>query len=265
MRDYIDIQREPFGRPAASSVLLHVAAGGILVFLMYWNAHFHGQEWGNTGPKGAMQATLVSSAPSIPLPSAAPPTPNVLATQLPSPSPAPPSQATIPLQDQNAIPILSQKIRTHEAEKPHPATPRTAQPTHQEYRANYGEAGPTQLTRSMTSNTAPTNPVNINEGDFAARFPWYVDMITRNVSQMWYRQEIAGSTPYGSQVSVTFTIARDGSVSNIRIFSPSSSPTLNTSAVHAVQRVERFQALPAQYTGSNLSVEYTFSYDQPAQ
>lgn len=264
-RDYLDIQRDPFGRPAAGSLLLHLAVGGMLALILYWNAHFHGEEWGHNGTQGTINATLVNSAPTLPLPSVAPPTPNVLATQLPSPSPAPPSQKTIPVEDPTAIPILSHKMKTRPAEKPKPESPRTAQATHQENRANYGEAAPTQLAHSMASTSTTTNPVNINEGDFAARFPWYVDMITRKVSQMWYRQEIAGSTPYGSQVSLTFTIARDGTVSNIHIYTASSSPTLNTSAVRAVQRVETFAPLPSQYTGTNLSVEYTFSYDQPAQ
>ena len=56
-------------------------------------------------------------------------------------------------------------------------------------------------------------PVTVAGGDFAARFPWYVDKITRLVSQNWYTQQIDSSTHYGSQVSVTFTIERDGSVS----------------------------------------------------
>lgn len=265
MRDYLDIRQESFGGPAAGSLLLHLGAVGILVFLMYWNSHFHGQQWGNTGPQGAMQATLVSSAPTLPLPSVTPPTPNVLATEKPSPSPAPPSKATIPLTEPDAVPIVSRKLTTKPAEKPHPAAPRYSQPVNQQNRATYGEAGATNLSHAMTSNTANTNPVNINQSDFAARFPWYVDMITRKVSEMWYRQEIAGSTAYGSQVSVTFTIARDGTVSNIHIYAASTSPTLNTSATRAVQRVETFQPLPTQYTGSNLSVEYTFTYNQPSQ
>ncbi|MGC2639930.1 MAG: TonB family protein [Acidobacteriaceae bacterium] len=265
-RDIIELQRESFGGPAAGSLLLHAGVAGALALLLYWNSHFHGQEWGNNGPQGTIQATLVNSAASIPLPSVTPPTPNVLATQTPSPSPAPPSQATIPVQEPDAIPIPTRNAKLKQAEKPHPASPKYAQPVNQPNRAGYGEAAPTQLPHAMNNNPAHnTSPVNVSESDFASRFPWYVDMITRKVSEMWYRQEIAGNTPYGSQVNVTFTIARDGTVSNIRIFTPSSSPTLNTSAVRAVQRVESFQPLPSQYTGSNLSVEYTFSYDQPSQ
>jgi periplasmic protein TonB len=68
-------------------------------------------------------------------------------------------------------------------------------------------------------------------------------------------------------VSVVFTIERDGSVSftSIQLPTPSSSYTLNKTAREAVQRVGSFGPLPDQYTGKSVSVEYTFTYDQPSQ
>jgi len=259
-------RKEPLGGPAAGSLLLHLGFVGAMALLIYLNGRFHGQEWGVNGPQGAIQANLVNSAPSIPLPQIAPPTPNVLATQLPSPSPAPPSKETIPIQAPDAIPIPERRPKLREAKREQPASPKYAQPTHQQDRANYGEAAPTQLAHSMQSTTARNNsPVAVNSGDFAARFPWYVDRIQRDVSQNWYTQEIDGRTPFGSQVNVTFTIARDGTVSSIHITQASNSPTLNQTAMQAVQRVESFGPLPSQYTGSNVSVEYTFTYDQPSR
>jgi protein TonB len=265
-RDNVQIQREAFGHPAAGSLLLHVAAAGSLALLIYWNGHFHGNEWGNNAPPGAIQATLVNSAPSVPLPSITPPTPNVLATQLPSPSPAPPSKATIPIQEPDAIPIPTHQMKVRPAEKPHVASPPHAQPLNQQNRANYGEAAPSQLAHAMTNAQSHSNsPVSVTGGDFSSRFPWYVDKITRMVSQNWYTQQIDSGTRIGSTASVTFTIGRDGRVSSIHITAPSNSPTLNTTAVQAVQRVETFGPLPDQYTGSNVSVEYTFTYDQPGK
>lgn len=262
-RQTTHFERESLGRPAVNSILLHLGIMALLALLIYWNGR-HGAEWGNNAPPGAIQATMVSSAPAIPLPSITPPTPNVLATQLPSPAPAPPSKATIPLESPDAIPIPTRHPRLRHVEKPHPASPRHAQPLRQTHRAKFGEAPPTQLNHALTNAPAHTNsPVNVNGGDFSSRFPWYVDKITRIVSQSWYTQEIDPGTPYGSQVSVTFTIGRDGSVSNIHISQPSNSPTLNSTAVQAVQRVETFGNLPDAYRGSHVSVEYTFTYDQP--
>jgi periplasmic protein TonB len=219
------------------------------------------------GPQGSIQANLVNSAPSIPLPSITPPTPNVLATQTPSPAPAPPTKEVIPITPPDAIPLVARKPKLRPAEKPHEASPQHAQPLNQPNRANYGEAPAANLTHANNNGPTSNTPVQVQGGDFAARFPWYVDKITRLVSQNWYRYQIDQSTRWGTQVSVIFTIERDGSVSftSIEIPEPSSSSTLNKTAREAVQRVGSFGPLPDQYTGRSVSVEYTFTYDQPSK
>jgi protein TonB len=263
-RDIIELQPEPFGKSFGGSIVLHVGIVAALTLLVWVNGHIHGNQWGNNAPPGAVQATLVSAAPSVPLPNVTPPTPNVLATQEPSPSPAAPSKETIPLQDTEAIPIPTHELKRREAEKPHPAAPKYSQPTPQTNSATYGTTGASNMARTMNSTTAHNNsPVNVAGGDFAARFPWYVEKIQRMVSQNWYTQQIDTRTGVGSQANVTFTIGRDGRPYNIHLTAPSASPTLNTTAVQAVQRVESFGPLPDQYTGNNVSVEYTFTYDQP--
>ncbi|HVT99933.1 MAG TPA: TonB family protein [Acidobacteriaceae bacterium] len=261
-------QKEPFGKPAAGSVFLHVGFVGLIAIMIFANDKFHGNQWGVNGPQGTIQANLVNSAPSIPLPSITPPTPNVLATQTPSPAPAPPSKEVIPITPPDAIPLAAHKPKLRPAEKPQPASPQHAQPTPAQNRAQYGEAASTNMAHAMSNAEARNNaPVQVQGGDFAARFPWYVDKITRLVSQNWYTYQIDSSTRYGSQVSITFTIHRDGSVdfSSINLPQPSPSPSLNKTAREAVQRVGSFGPLPDQYTGKSVSVEYTFTYDQPAK
>jgi protein TonB len=218
--------REPFGGPMTGSFLLHVGLVGAVFALVFANAHFHANQWGVNGPQGTIQANLVNSAPSIPLPSITPPTPNVLATEQPSPAPAPPNKETIPITPPDAIPLAAHKPKLKPAEKPQPPSPPHSQPQTQQNRAT-----------------------------------------TRLVSQNWYRYQIDPSTRWGTQVSVVFTIQRDGSVSftSITIPQASASSTLNKTAKEAVQRVGSFGPLPDQYTGRNVSVEYTFTYDQPSK
>jgi periplasmic protein TonB len=261
-----DLKYERFGAPMASSVALHVGIVGAIALAIFLAGRFHGDEWGNNAPPGAIQATLVSSAPTIPLPQDTPPTKNVLATDTPSPAPAPPAPKARTIPPPDAIPIPVKRPPPPKIEKkPHVASPKTAQTVPQQHRANYGEARATQIPHATVGNPSPNNAVSVNGGDFASRFPYYVNLITQKVSAAWYRQEIDPRTPYGSKVSVTFTISRDGSVSSISIDQPSGSPTLNSSATRAVERVDTFGPLPSAYHGSTVSVEYTFTYSQPSQ
>ncbi|GGH12986.1 energy transducer TonB [Silvibacterium dinghuense] len=266
-RTTIDLEREPLGTPMAKSFGLHVLIVVLLAAYTYFSGRFHGQEWGDNKAPGAIQATLVSSAPAIPLPQDQPPTPNVLATEQPSPAPPKPQPKPVaPPPDAVPIPVKQPPPPKQKVEKkPQPETPKHVQPTPAEHRAQYGEAAPAQVPRSMVNNPGPPTPVNVTGGGEGFNYPYYVGIIQRKVQQAWYLYEVSPSTPMGSQAHVTFTIARDGTPSDIRISHSSGSPTLDTSAVRAVQRIESFGPLPPGYNKSSVSVEYTFTYDQQAK
>ena len=104
--------------------------------------------------------------------------------------------------------------------------------------------------------------VVVQNGDFGSRFGWYVDVIKRTVAQNWYSQLADPKASMGHSVVVTFTVHRDGSVSNPRIVQPSGVSSLDLSATQAIQRVTTFGPLPAGYAGSSVTVAYTFTYDQ---
>jgi periplasmic protein TonB len=270
----IELQRDHFGGPAVGSLMLHVGVVGAIALYVFLIGRFHGGIWGNSeSAPGAIQATLVSSAPTIPLPSENKPTENVLATQTPSPAPAPPApQKTVEAPPPDAIPIpekqkpVKAKQAPQKAEAPvKPQPQKNVTPTstkhaqtvpNQQNRANYGEAAQTNIPRSMTSNPNGNNPVAVNGGDFGSRFPWYVDLIRRKTAQNWLVQEVSPNTPAGSKVFLSFVVARDGSPSQIRIAQSSGSPSLDTSCLRAVQRVDSYGPLPGGYNGSSLSVSY---------
>jgi protein TonB len=271
----IALEHDRFGGPAVGSLMLHVGIVGAVALYVFLVGRFHGGIWGNQeSAPGAIQATLVSSAPTIPLPSENKPTENVLATQTPSPAPAPPApQKTVEAPPPDAIPI-PEKQKPHpkvkqapqKAEAPvkpepkktvTPTSTKHAQPVpNQQNRANYGEAAQTNIPRSMTSNPNGNNPVAVNGGDFGSRFPWYVELIRRKTAQNWLVQEVSPNTPAGSKVFLSFVVARDGSPSQIRIAQSSGSPSLDTSCLRAVQRVDSYGPLPGGYNGSSLSVSY---------
>jgi periplasmic protein TonB len=257
VRETIQLEREPFGAPIAGSVLLHGCVIAAITIAAYVAGHFHGSTWGNDQTQGAIQATLVSSAPTIPLPQEAPPTPNVLATEQPSPAPAPPQPKAVPVPPPDAIPIPAKQPEKKAPEKKQPPpSPKHAQPQPLQHRAQFGEAPATQIPHSLAGNPGQNNPVNVNGGDFGSRFPWYVDVIRRKTAQNWLQREVAPGTPGGSRVYLSFVIARDGSPSQVRIAQSSGSPTLDTSCLRAVQRVDTYGPLPPGYNGSTLSVSY---------
>jgi periplasmic protein TonB len=256
-----DILEQPDGlkSPFAQSFLLHALLAGSLIGYGYLHNLFKGGEWGaNAIQEGSIQATLVSSA-ALPLPQDHPPTENVLATETPSQAPALEEQKTepIPLPDAVPIPIKQTPPKQEPKPKEQPKTPPLHQPPPKpQYKANYGEAAPPNVARATNANNAANSPVAQTGGDFGARFGWYVDVIKRKVAQDWYLQEVDPSTPAGATVYIQFTVARDGTPGTVTVATPSSSPTLNSSCLRAVQRVDTFGPLPAGYNESSLNVLY---------
>jgi len=264
---------QPIVRTFAGSVLVHFGLAAAFLAWAFLLGLKHHNEWGSSVQStGAISATLVSNAPSIPLPSPQTPTDNVLATETPSPAPAPPAPAAkeVPPPDAIAIP---EKIKEppKAAAKPTPAPPQP-KPTpavadhpankplpipRQPNRAAYGEAAPANIPRSGTSGTA--GPVTV-AGDFGSRFGWYVDVIKRKAQQNWYKAEVDPRTAGGARAYITFDVARDGTPSHLRIEKSSGSPSLDASALRALQRVDTFGPLPAGYNGNELNVEYYFEF-----
>jgi len=257
----IDILDQPdgIGSPFAKSTLLHVLIVGGLVGYGYVHNLLHGSEWGsNASQQGAIQATLVSNA-ALPLPEDRPPTENVLATENPSLAPELQEEKTEPLPLPDAIPIPEKQTPAKPQAKPSPPPPPHPIPVKQQNKATFGEAAPANVPRSSGSNSAST-PQAVTGGDFGSRFGWYVDVIKRKVAQDWYLQEVEPGTPAGATVFVQFTVAKDGSPGSISLATPSSSPSLNSSCMHAVQRVDTFGPLPAGYNESTLNVLYHCTY-----
>jgi protein TonB len=256
--DLLD-QPDGLGSPLTQSFLLHGLIVAALFGYAYVHNMLHGSEWGaNAFQQGAIQATLVSTA-ALPLPQDHPPTDNVLATETPSLAPALEEQQTQPLPLPEAVPIPEKQQPVKP--KPTPKTPPQHQPPPKpEHKAYYGEAAPANVPRSTAQTNSTNSPNAVTGGDFGSRFGWYVDVIKRKVAQDWYLQEVDPSTPAGATVYVQFTVSRDGSPSNLSLATPSSSPTLNSSCMHAVQRVDTFGPLPSGYNESSLNVLYHCTY-----
>jgi protein TonB len=246
-----ELTPDPVMAPAAGSVFLHLGLIGAIILYGVMGGFFKHSLWGSPGTGGAIQVNLVSSA--LPLPSTQPVNQNVLSTEKPSEAPAPPQPKAKQAEDDSAIPLQGKQKKPEKETAP--KTPPKQQPPTPQTRAAYGEQAGSTIARTAAPSLT-TGPTNVNNGDFGSRFGWYVEGISRKMSQNWYKSLVDQSTPRGARAYIDFTIARDGSISNPRLDRSSGSPTLDSSCLRAAQRVDTFGPLPGGYNQSTLLVSY---------
>ncbi|MGA7514612.1 MAG: energy transducer TonB, partial [Candidatus Sulfotelmatobacter sp.] len=104
--------------------------------------------------------------------------------------------------------------------------------------------------------------VNGGGGDFGSLYAYYVRVIQQKVSENWLKYEVDPGITTAQRVYVTFDIARDGHPFNVQVEQSSGVPSLDQSAVRAVQRIDTFGPLPQDYSGNKVSVEFWFDYSK---
>jgi periplasmic protein TonB len=244
-----------FGGNFVGAIVLHGLVAGVI---LGWAFIFHtrGLNWGEQASNaGAIQATMVASLPL-------PPTQRtldtgVLTSEAPSPAPVITKEKTEPPPDPKELAIpekFTKPVKT--AEKAAPEPPKHIQPLPpQPNKAVTGETAGIRVAQSTLEIKNGTASVSVEDRTFGARFAYYVNIVNSKVAQNWYTSEADPSTSLGKSTTVLFDINRDGVPSNVRVETPSGSPSLDLSAVHAVQRVDGFGPLPQ---GDHITVEYTF-------
>ena len=246
---------DKLGANFVGSIVLH---GLVAAVILGWAFIFHtrAHDWGeNASNAGAIQATMVSSLPL-------PPTQRtldtgVLTSEAPSPAPVITKERTEPPPAPNEVAIpekITKPIK--EAEKPTPAPPKHIQPvTPPPTKAVTGETAGVRIAQSTLEVKNGTASVSVEDRTFGQRFAYYVNIVNSKVAQNWYTAEADPRTSIGKSTTIIFDINREGVPSNPRVESPSGSPSLDLSAMRAVQRVDGFGPLPQ---GDHITVEYTF-------
>ncbi len=252
--------QQPLGSGIVGAVLLHIAAASAIIAFTFLHPSHH-NPWGDKASSvGAIQASMVSS---IPLPPKAPPVEKSVLTSenvTPAPEPqpkektAPPPKPTDVLVKEKVVPKTLPKPAVTETPEP----PKHPQPVPDTPKARSGDAA-TQLPQSTTNVKNGTATMTVQDRAFGNRYAYYVAAVGRTVAQNWYTQEADPRTSQGKRVTLVFDIQRDGTISNIRTEARSGSPSLDSSALHALQRIDGFGQLPA---GDHITVEYSFDYRQ---
>jgi periplasmic protein TonB len=255
-----DQNPDRFGSGFVRAVALHILIAAFCVCLAIY-VPGRVQHWGeNAASVGAIQASMVSA---IPLPTqVAPVEKSVLASENVTPAPKPPPKEETQPPPKPTDVLVKEKT----AEKPlkvapveQPAPPKHPQPTPPTPKAATGDAA-TQLPQALTQLKNGTAMATVQDRTFGIRYGYYLRIVSQIVGQNWYTQEADPTSSQGKHALVVFDINRDGVPQNIRIETKSGSPSLDASALHALQRVDSFGPLPA---GDHITVEFTFDYKQP--
>ncbi len=248
-----------WGRALAWSAGLHV---GITVFLLIYSAIFYrtsGDTWGAGGGGEAIGATLVST---VPLPANPAQTQNVLANESKGLTQSQPKiqeekePDAIEIQGKNAKIKPKKKQETASKAKPQP------EPEAETNQVAFGEGGPVSGPYGTFSAAGAKGGFGITGagGDFGTKYAWYVHVIQQKVAENWLKYEVDPRITTAQRVYITFDIARDGHPANVQVEQSSGVPSLDISAVRALQRIDTFGPLPADYSGGKISVEYWFDY-----
>ena len=248
-------EREHWQKP----VLLSVAFHGLLVLaIVVWGfamqSHSTANDWG-IKQGDAVTAQLVSA--SIPIPKTEQ-SDNIVANESKGVTQTQPQPKVQETEDGISIPGKVtppkkvekpvQQARVQPPPRPVP-TPETAVP--------YGEGGPVSGPYGSVTTTSYKGGFSFQNADFGGKYGWYVDAVKRRVQSNWLTYEIDPRIKAPHRAFIEFDITRDGSPANVHLAQSSGVPSLDQSAMRAIQRIDTFGKLPE---GNSVTVDFWFDY-----
>jgi protein TonB len=257
----IAVNDESLKAPLVWSLLAHgllIASLAISTLLSH-----RGEGWG--GPGSSVSVTLVGGLSGVPLPRPETVTTSRvvdeskgLYTSEPVPKPAPPPEAKeIPefTKDKpQRIVSRPSRLLENDATPPPNAVP-------------YGRGGAPSVPYaefSLGGDGATSAGMGFSgpggAGDFGSRFSWYVDAVRSRVSSNWLQSTIDPSLRFAPRAVVTFDILRNGSIANVQILRSSGNSSVDNSAMRAILGSNPAPALPNEYRGNKVSVEFWFDF-----
>jgi protein TonB len=255
----IFFEHDQWGRNLLWSAGLHVV---LTIVIVTWASITTGGggSWGAGGGGDALGVTLVST---VPLPARPAPEENVLANEskgLTQSQPKPEEK------EPEAIPIPDKAAKTKPKPKPVVSeSHRKPEPQPEVEASNevpFGQGGPVSGPYGTFSAGGAKGGFGFTGGggDFGNRYAWYVRVVQQKVSENWLKYEVDPRISDAQRVYVTFDITRSGQPANIRVEQSSGVPSLDQSAMRALQRIDTFGPLPGDYAGNRVSVEFWFDY-----
>ena len=247
----IYLEREPWGGFLTWSAGLHVALFGSIIIYSAVISSRHGENWGSTEFGEAMSATLVSRA-SVPLPAPTEQTQNLVANESKGLTESQPKAVE---QQPEALPIPDRNAKKKPEQRTSPEKPRTPPP--EDNRVPFGQGGPVSGPNGVftASNVKGGFSFTGAMGDFGSKYGWYVEVVQRKVHENW--TDVDPTISSSRRVYIVFDILSGGQPTNIQVEQSSGVPSLDQSAMRALQRIDTFGPTP---TGNKVSVEFWFDY-----
>ena len=255
--DIFDI-REPWKGPISASIAFH---GAIVAAVLTYGAivGFSRNEWGS-GERitGDAISVKLEGAASIPLPREQP-TQNIVANESQAVTHSEPKQVAPPVPEAVKIP---ETVKIKPKEQPKRSVEKRPEPVQQATnQLQYGQGGQVHQNFTTFNSSLGIGAVAMTTGgDFGSRYAYYVRQVTQALSQNWLKYEVDPHAMPNATVTVAFDISRDGAPSNVRITQSSGIPSLDTSAVRTLQRIDTFGPLPSDYRGGSVGAEFQFQY-----
>jgi periplasmic protein TonB len=221
---------------------------------------FRGNQWaGEGGDLGGTKVNLVSSA-GIPMPrpiiptqsQVVDPTQGLHEIEPPKLEQTPPDVTKLPefKHDKPLPPSRKSKVFENKIPPPTNAIP-------------YGKGGNPDIPTGYSQNPGASAGVAMQGqggGDFASRYGWYVAAVRRRIDPNHDPMSIDAAVRYSKTLhcSVSFTVARDGSIHNARITESSGNQSWDNAGLRAIIASNPLPALPNDYSGTSVDVIWDF-------
>jgi protein TonB len=250
--------RDSTGKAFAGSVVTHGIAIGLLIASGFWNLtnnHFGSP----TASTGAIGVDLVKT---IPIPRREGPL-NPLANDTKSIAPQAPSpvklQKEVKAEPEKAIPIPD-KIDKRKKISPQQQVQTLFRPPDQ-YKTNQVYSHIPQAANTPMYGIQGAGGIDFGANSvLGTRFGAYADLLRDRIAQHWNRANVHASPT--QRCAVSFTIGRNGTVTDVQVSQPSGDYLLDTSAKRAVLDANPLPALPQQFDRNEVTVEIWFQLRQ---
>jgi len=255
-QDILD-QPEPLKKWLIGSLVLHVALTAGLLRLNVMDHHPF--DLGDRGG-GGLGSVPVNPVHTIALPSSSGPT-NPVASATKSQVPTPPPTKAKPKPAAPAKDLDAIAIKSRLAEKK-PSRSYSEQNKFAAARQDLPNQAYTSVPQQVSSpmyQMQGGGGVGVgNNSPFGSIYGEYANRLRDQVARNWRTADIPPQIRTAPLASVTFTLHRDGSVSNVRITGRSGIPALDYSAQRAILDAAPFPPLPVGFPKSDPEIEFLF-------